>query len=199
MADPEQLERWMQLHKKEQAGTLTDSEATELRQHREHRWRNTFDVCSICSGSFTQLQSLSKPFACPNCGTELGCFAVDRLSHQQNEVDQAVESEQWLGEYFMWYYPASCTPCSCGLLDKGYYPSSYSCCPSLLVLALQMYCQQNAVAYDFLCKHSQTLVNALRGDFATLFNFQYLIAFAIDSRHPQCSGDLTAIIDRRAT
>ncbi|MEM7559144.1 MAG: hypothetical protein AAF394_08470, partial [Planctomycetota bacterium] len=60
-----------------------------------------------------------------------------------------------------------------------YYPSSYSCCPSLLQLALEMSANSNhpKAALEFISRHEETFINSLRGDFFCVYDLKRLKQF----------------------
>ena len=198
MSDSNTAHRFRHLFYKQQAGTITATEAAALRQHCDLLAQQTFDTCPVCQGAFSQYAARARPFRCPQCAIELATCSGDMLPHQPHEVDDSIAKEPLLGEFAVWYYPVGCSPCACGVRDAGYFPAAYSCCPSLLVLAAEMCAGGNPRAYQFLCDHRATLVNALRGDFYTSFNIDHLTLFCDDARWPADHSAIAAILQERA-
>lgn len=166
---------------------LAESESAELNAYMKVWQRTRFESCPICGGAFSLADATSPTFQCPVCFNGLESCSSDILPHQRFEIDEGCEEMFLLGEYAFWSYPVGCTPCSCGINGVGYYPASYTCCPSLLVLAASMFNEGNQPAFDFLCQHHQTLLNALRGNYRSIFNTDHLLKFFGDERLQESS------------
>lgn len=173
---------------------LTESETSELRELLKSWESQVFEICPICGGSFSLADVTARTYRCPVCSNDLGAASGELLPHQRFEIDDSCEEVLRLGEYGMWTYPIGCTPCACGVDGANYYPASYTCCPSLLVLAGLMYSEGNQRAYDFLCQHQHTLLNALRGRYQSMFNKRHLKLFCRDKRSPECGPPLLQIL-----
>ncbi|MFM7515936.1 MAG: hypothetical protein ACKO3V_03250 [Pirellula sp.] len=163
-------EQFLLLHAKEVAGTITPHELAELRSQIRQFASQRYDVCPVCGGAFSGSLAFEQPFNCPNCGILLTSFASDIVSHQPHEIDSLTPESHSLGKFCGWYIPDGCDGCFCGET----FPQSYSCCPSLLVLAVALSRSatgtQKTAALTFLTDHCETLLNCLRGRFAALFD-----------------------------
>lgn len=179
---------------------LSESESAELNVYMKEWSRTLYRICPICGGAFSLPEVTSHTFQCPVCFNGLESCSSEILPHERFEIDRSCEEIFLHGEYAIWSYPVGCTPCPCGIHGVGYYPASYTCCPSLLVLAASMFSEGNQPAFDFLCQHQQTLLNALRGNYRSIFNTDHLLQFCGDERLQE-SGPLlrriTEIIESR--
>jgi hypothetical protein len=200
--------RWLQLHRKLEAGTITEAETIELQQHTDAWAKQQFVVCPVCGGSFSEfysrVQSESRGGAsivCSQCGVELFSGCGDRIPHAEHEIDPSIDGEQWLGEFCTWYYPAGCKPCWCGILDRFYYPGEYSCCPGLLALAVEMvsHADHATAAIRFIESHSNTFANSLHSKFRHLYDSEGLRELGQRSVSPDVGRGIERVLADRAT
>jgi len=197
-----EAKRWCYLFQREQAGTITAPEMAELQQLNDVRHKESFETCPVCSGAFSffEVRDQFEDLHCPRCEIGLLRSSGDILPHLPHEVDPSVPAEHWLGEFSGWYYPVGCKSCHCWILDRGYYPKHYSCCPGVIQLALKMAtepCHATAAA-GFLYEHQATFVNSLRGEFFACYDLELLRKFVDNHACSELACTIQSIIDDRA-
>ena len=193
MIDPD---RYLELDQKATEERITPLESAELRAIERQLARNRFTTCPVCGCGIPDSDVQVDSFSCPNCHNSLSMFGADRLPHQPYEIHPALDGSQLLGEYVGQFIPAGCSGCFCG----EFYPSSYTCCPRLLALAVELsliksYAHANTIL-NFLNNNHETLINCLRGRFISLFDLADLrhVSAKLDSRIRD--EFVLAIIDR---
>lgn len=158
------------LYRKWRANTLTPEKQLEFEKHIDEYSQKQYDICPICGGAFQKSIARKQPFECPNCGTTLRSYAFDVVPHQLHEIDPATPESHWLGEFVVGYVPEGCHACFCGET----FPESYSCCPGLLVLAVELLengsDSQKKAALSYVQTHYKTFLNCLRGQFNDRFS-----------------------------
>jgi hypothetical protein len=162
--------RIFELSRKLGDGTLTDEEIIDLKCIIRESFKGQYEECPACGGAFEKTLSLEEPLKCPQCENVLESFCGDIVPHCPSEIDDSLDPNEILGEFISGFMVSGTRFCVSCLLT---YPKSYTCCPGLFSLALELHEfgteseRQKAIA--FIDRNSATLTNALRGSFRKLF------------------------------
>ena len=164
------LSRFRHLTKNRDAGTISDDEAKELETCLDDWAAKQFKSCPVCRGAFTTIDLRRTQDRCPNCDTQLYLVQADIVGHGDWEIDTSIEPQSKFGVFSAGYIAAGTAACFCGEV----YPKNYSACPGLIIHAIAMTESKRTtspeLAVRFIDAHSTTLLNSLRGEFATKFN-----------------------------